>query len=145
MLTLARMSPQQEIEANEKVLIFNIAEEVAAELSHVAIAKNIELTLTGERHLVIKGNSTILAILLRNLIHNAINYTKANGEIRIEVLQQNNRPVIEITDNGPGIDEALLDRVFDRFYRVIGNHTEGCGLGLAIAKECAEKLHAKLT
>ena len=144
MLILARMSPEQDSQSTEKILIFNVAEEVAAELSHLAVAKNIDLALSGERHLVVHGQSMLLAILLRNLIHNAINYTNRDGEIKIELLQENNQPVIQVTDTGPGIDESLIDRVFDRFFRVTGNHSDGCGLGLAIAKECAHKLKATL-
>jgi two-component system sensor histidine kinase QseC len=144
MLILARMSPEQNKQSAEKILIFNVAEEVAAELSHLAVAKNIELALSGERHLVVHGQSTLLAILLRNLIHNAINYTNRDGEIKIELLQENNQPVIQVTDTGPGIDEQLIDRVFDRFFRVTGNKSDGCGLGLAIARECAHKLKATL-
>ena len=145
MLILARMTPEQNVLTEQNVRIFPIVEDVAAELSHLAVAKNIELTLIGENHLTINASPTILAILVRNLIHNAIVYTKVKGEIKIEILQENNRPVIQITDSGPGIDEALLERVFDRFYRVAGSYTDGCGLGLAIAKECADKLHAQLS
>lgn len=145
MLILARMTPEQDLTADKKVKIFNVVEDVAAELSHLAVAKNIELTLTGEHNLVINASATLLSILLRNLIYNAIIYTPANGEIKIDILQINSRPAIQISDNGPGIDETLLERVFDRFFRVAGSHTDGCGLGLAIAKECADKLPAKLT
>lgn len=145
MLTLARMTPVHPNIRDEKVLIFKVAEQVAAELSHLAVAKNIELVLTGEQSLSITGNSALLGILLRNLIVNAINYTTINGEIKIEILQDHHRPLIQVSDNGPGIDEALLERVLDRFYRVLGHHIDGCGLGLAIAKECAHKLHAELT
>jgi len=144
MLILARMSPDQEPKSTEKISLFNVAEEVAAELSHLAIAKNIDLALTGEHHLVVRGESTLLAVLLRNLIHNAINYTEQNGEIKIEILEEDETPIIQVSDNGPGINEQYLDRVFDRFYRITGNKSEGCGLGLAIAKECANRLNATL-
>lgn len=144
MLILARMSPDQDEHVNKKILLYSVAEEVAAELSHLAVAKNIDLALNGEINVAVYGQTTLLAILLRNLIHNAINYTERNGEIRIEVMRENNKPVIEIIDNGPGIEPALFERVFDRFYRVTGGNTEGCGLGLAIARECAHKLNATL-
>jgi len=145
MLILARMTPNEDDHANEKFRLYTVAEDVAAELGHLAVAKNIELTLTGDQHVIVRGQVALMAILLRNLIHNAINYTSPGGDIKIEVLMEKGQPVVQVADTGPGIEPKLFERVFDRFYRVSGNPSEGCGLGLAIARECAQKLRSRIT
>jgi len=145
MLTLARLSPTavQKI-SKEHYSLFSCAEEVAAELSHEATHKNIELILLKSQDLKVTGLKIPLCILLRNIIHNAIIYTPDDGEIIISVGMENSKPFISIIDNGPGIAEHQLARVFDRFYRVIDRTQEGCGLGLSIAKQCAIHLNATI-
>ena len=145
MLTLARLSPSAIQASNKKdISLFSCAEEVSAELSHEATRKNIELILAESPYLKITGLKLPLCILLRNIIHNAIIYTPRGGEIIVSINIENASPIITIVDNGPGIAEHQLTRVFDRFYRVIGREQDGCGLGLAIAKQCAIHLNATI-
>ncbi|MNT17843.1 Signal transduction histidine-protein kinase BaeS [compost metagenome] len=72
-----------------------------------------------------------------NLISNAIKYSKNNSIINIRTLEENNKTIIEISDNGIGISEDDLPYIFDRFYRVDKSRnrsTGGSGIGLSIAK-----------
>lgn len=144
MLTLARMSPDQNILQDEDVKIYQVLEEVAADLSQYAFKKGITLSLDGDRKMSIKTNAVILSILVRNILDNAISYTPEGGDIDIELLTQGEYPVIRITDTGPGISEDLQGRVFDRFFRLPGSQNEGCGLGLSIATQCANNLNAEI-
>ncbi len=55
----------------------------------------------------------------------AIRYSNTNSGVLVQVYQEKNEVVLEVSDNGPGIQEDLYKRVFERFFRVIGNQTTG--------------------
>lgn len=77
-----------------------------------------------------------LRSVVDNLVENALRYTPEGGVVDVRLLAGG---VVEVADTGPGIPPELLDRVFDRFYRVPGGDTRGSGLGLAIAQAAAER------
>jgi signal transduction histidine kinase len=81
-----------------------------------------------------------LAILLNNLIDNALRHTPSGGKVDVAVYVDNGRPCIAVVDSGPGIAAHERKRVFDRFYRTDNGATGGSsGLGLAIVKAVAER------
>jgi signal transduction histidine kinase len=82
-----------------------------------------------------------LADALRNLLENASNYSPAGSTIDIAVRRAADRLILTVADRGPGIPEADLTRVFERFYRVDRSRTRdpgGTGLGLSIVKHLLE-------
>ncbi len=82
------------------------------------------------------GNEALLGHVWSNLIGNAIKFGPQNGLIRLRLFQNGNKIIFTIEDEGPGIAEDAVKRVFDRFYQVDRSHKgEGNGLGLAIAKQ----------
>jgi len=83
--------------------------------------------------------------MLGNLLDNAIRYTQRSGQVTVRVTRDADRVALSIEDNGPGIPEQDRERVFERFYRVLGTGTDGCGLGLAIVREIAASHHAEVT
>ncbi len=85
--------------------------------------------------------------LLINLVTNGIKYNQKGGKVEIKYRQDATRLVLEIEDNGIGIDKDDLDRIFERFYRVSRSRSrniEGTGLGLAIVKHIVSSLDAKI-
>ena len=74
-----------------------------------------------------------------NLIENALRYTPEGGVVDVRVTSTGGKPAIEVIDTGPGIPPEMMDRVFDRFFRVPGSNARGSGLGLAIARSAAER------
>lgn len=81
-----------------------------------------------------------------NIVHNAVVYTPAETVITLRsFIQSENRLVIEVSDNGPGIPEESLKNLFDKFYRVPGTKSGGTGLGLTITKAIVEAHHGKIT
>jgi len=76
---------------------------------------------------------------LDNLIENALRYTPEGGVVDVRVASEKGKPVVEVIDTGPGIPPHLIDRVFDRFFRVPGSQARGSGLGLAIAQSAAQR------
>ncbi|QRX84403.1 ATP-binding protein [Glaciimonas sp. PAMC28666] len=86
-----------------------------------------------------------IVALLRNLLENAIRYTPVGGTVDVRVRAQSGTLLIEVEDTGPGIPEAERERVFDPFYRILGNDSEGSGLGLSIVKSIVLRLHGTVT
>ena len=101
--------------------------------------KNIELSLEIEKDINIIGNRTLLIRLMQNIINNAYRYGKENGFIKVKLFTYNNKAILEIEDNGIGIEEKALDHIFDRFYRAESSRTQkGTGLGLSMVKKIVD-------
>nr|WP_315395275.1 sensor histidine kinase N-terminal domain-containing protein [uncultured Duganella sp.] len=93
----------------------------------------------------IVGDPTMLRELLSNLIDNALRYTPAGGSVTVRVRGNAGEPgYLEVEDTGPGIAKAERERVFERFYRILGHSAEGSGLGLAIVREIAQQHGAEV-
>jgi signal transduction histidine kinase len=107
-----------------------------AELAPIALDKNQEVGLDGpDDPCLLHGQAEALAVMLRNLLDNAIRYTPSGG--RIDVLIEKDGPhwLLVIEDDGPGIPEALRQRVWERFFRPPGLDEPGSGLGLSIVRQ----------
>ena len=103
-----------------------------------ALQRNMELSFESpEEALYIQGDEILLRELLANLLDNAISYGYDNGNILVK-LHRYPVPCLTVEDDGPGISDIEMDRVFERFYRIPGSPGNGCGLGLAIVKEIAD-------
>ena len=112
---------------------------------HVALNKGIDLGFEGsDQPHYIKGQSLLLGEALNNLIDNAIRYTPAPGQITVSLHEVSGSVVLAVEDSGPGIAPEERERVFDRFYRVLGSGVDGSGLGLAIVREIAQRHHASV-
>lgn len=98
--------------------------------------KKIETMVEGEE-VHISADRGRIGQVMANLISNAIKYTDENGSIRISVMKEKDKAVIRVEDNGIGIAEEELDRVFERFYRTDKSRTRksgGAGIGLTITR-----------
>ncbi len=141
LLTLSRMVPEATLQDFTPVKLSREVTDVAAMLAHEAIQKNIDLEfLSPDDNATINGNTTAIGILIRNLIDNAIRYTPKEGWIKIEIKETPKEIWLIVTDSGPGIPPELRERVFERFYRIVGNQSPGSGLGLGIVQQIA-RLH----
>ncbi len=140
------MVPEATINEPTEVNIAKQASDVAALLAPEAIAKNIDLELIApEGPATILGNATSINILVRNLVDNAIRYTHEGGTVKIDIRNEKDNIELHVIDNGPGIPEDLRERVFERFFRMIGNQTTGSGLGLGIVQQIARLHNAAIT
>jgi two-component system sensor histidine kinase KdpD len=110
-------------------LINNVLNKLENELSNHKVKTNLVIT-----NGVFKFDYGLLEQALVNLLHNCIIYSGFNSKIEVEVKEENDFCIIEIGDNGPGFPEELLDKLFEKFFRVPVNKTGGSGLGLSIAK-----------
>ena len=83
------------------------------------------------------GDQTLLLRMMMNLITNAINYGKANGHIHVILKVENGQIVGEVKDDGIGISEEHLDRIWERFYRIDKSRSRengGTSLGLSMVR-----------
>jgi two-component system OmpR family sensor kinase len=150
LLTLAREDAQPAIEATF-VSLRRLGEQAVSDFSLLADEKQIDLGLEFRQPVTQEDTCNVLAdphgldVLLNNLIDNAIRYTPQGGKVDVVLTRTAGRLGFEVVDNGPGIPEAELERVLDRFYR--GEHTKGTGsgLGLAIAARIAQRQRLALS
>ena len=77
--------------------------------------------------------------ILDNLVENALRYSEAGSVVDVRIVRADNGIAVEVVDAGPGIAPELMERVFDRFFRVPGSAPGGSGLGLAIARSAAAR------
>lgn len=123
----------------------HLAKEQTQKWVFAALGQGIDLGFEGPEHpTYIKGQTLLLGEALNNLIDNAIRYTPAPGHITVSLHELSNEIVLAVEDSGPGIAEEERERVFDRFYRVLGSGVDGSGLGLAIVREIAQRHHASV-
>jgi two-component system sensor histidine kinase QseC len=143
LLTLARIDTLGD-DVTEACSLRRIAAEVIATLAPAALNQNVRLELTEGDEVAVRGNPVLLKILLRNLIDNAVRHTLPGASVWIDVSHAQNEVSLSVNDNGPGIPEADLARVTERFYRPVGTLGSGSGLGLSIVKRIAEIHNASL-
>ena len=114
-------------------------------LAPLALEKQIDLELLPVREKpIILGNATAISIMIRNIVDNAIRYTPPQGKITVALIDDGKHIILRVVDSGPGIPSELRDRVFERFFRILGTHTSGSGLGLPIVGQIAQLHHAKV-
>lgn len=121
-----------------------LAEQQTLEWVERAMQLRIDLGFEPAQNPVfINGQSTMLAELLNNLLDNALLYTPERGWVTVRV-GDTPLPYLEIEDSGQGIPDEYRDKVFDRFFRILGTAVDGSGLGLAIVKEIADQHGASI-
>ena len=106
--------------------------------------KSIDLGLNTSEEFVKSGVRQEIAILINNIVDNAIRYTPINGKIDISLFSESQNLILEVNDSGPGIPPNELERVFERFYRGDNKSISGSGLGLSIVKEIATQHGANI-
>ncbi len=143
LLRLSRLEQEQEKEENMKVHSLEDIVSSAVEVCKIkAEEKKISLSLEcSDKRLFFRCNSSLIEHAIVNLIDNAVKYSPEGGDVRIKCFRSGGDVVVEVSDNGPGIEREHLPRIFERFYRVDKARSRkmgGTGLGLAIVKHIVE-------
>jgi len=89
-------------------------------------------------------DSDKIEMIISNLVSNAFKFTPANGEIKVDVLDEGDALTIIISDTGKGMDMTDVERIFERYYQLEANHDLGSGIGLALVKELVDLAHGKI-
>ena len=128
-----------------KIFPIEILENAVKANQTLAEQKNLVIETNIPNHLEsIEVDLEKTALVLSNLISNAIHYSHENAKIWITIEQAMTETLFRVKDEGIGIPIEFLPKVFDRYFRVPGTHKEGTGLGLAISKEFIEAQKGKL-
>jgi two-component system sensor histidine kinase QseC len=128
----------------KKVDISPLVQEILQDLAPIAIRKNIEIEAILSKEVFMNGNRDALALMIRNLIDNAIKFTPEGGKIISTVSIESGNPEICISDTGSGISDAEKLHVFERFYRVKKYNIQGAGLGLSMVKWVCDIHHSNI-
>ncbi|MCS6588689.1 sensor histidine kinase [Curtobacterium flaccumfaciens] len=136
-IELSRLQSVDALENSEETGIDKIVQAAIDANEVVARARSIEIIRAKKSKLRVMGDRGLLQVAVSNLIANAVKYSPDGTRVGVGVRSSKGFVEIAITDQGVGIPEADLDRVFERFYRVDparSRATGGTGLGLAIVK-----------
>jgi two-component system sensor histidine kinase TctE len=131
--------------ACELVDLVPVAQHVLEDLALLADGRRIDLGLeSAESPVWTSGNRTLLTALLFNLVDNAVRYTHEDGRVTVNVSADYGWAMLTVSDDGPGIPPEAYARVFERFTRLAGSHTEGSGLGLAIVRQIVDTMGGQI-
>lgn len=144
LLTLARVDPDHVLTETQDVDLAHMTRHAQRDLELTAQEKRIELSVGEIFSWSVQGHADALAILLRNLVDNAVRYTPEGGKVEISMVRQTTCVLLRVADSGPGIPPDERDKVFKRFYRALGTEAPGSGLGLSIVQRIAELHRATL-
>jgi two-component system, OmpR family, sensor histidine kinase QseC len=115
-----------------------------AELAPLALQKRQTIEVAAADACSVHGNATLLAVLVRNLVDNAIRYSPAGASVKLTLEQALGQARLSVEDSGPGMTAADMARLGERFFRVLGSDQSGSGLGGSIVRRIAEVHGAEL-
>jgi signal transduction histidine kinase len=134
LLELARLDAGQEPMKRNRVNLVSTTIDCAKLVQPLADQRKVQIYYEVPP-LECVGDAERIGQVITNLLTNAINYNKENGEVRISGQSQNGSAIITVSDTGPGIPPEDLPHIFKRFYRAEKSRTTGrTGLGLSISK-----------
>jgi signal transduction histidine kinase len=139
LLDLSRLESGSELD--ESVAFDALLRDEVERFEEPAAEAGVELSISADVVPRVKGSPRDLALLVRNLVDNAIRYTKASGRVEVSLCAEDGEVVLNVRDTGLGIPHRDLPRVFERFYRVDrarSRETGGTGLGLSIVRHVVE-------
>ncbi len=149
LLQLSRIE-KKKMDDLEKMNPIPIIKKFISESESMALEKNIGFhkeIAKFDKKIHIKANEHLFQIIIFNLISNAVQYNRPEGEIWFRLLKTKKNLRMEIEDSGSGIPVEYQDRIFERFYRVESTRymfPEGSGLGLSIVKHAVEILKGRI-
>lgn len=144
---MARHEPSQMPPQRLPCELRALAQAVVAEHAILAESRDIDLGLADDGDggaLTVAAHAEGLAVMVGNLVDNALRYTQRGGRVDVSVGVARGQPYLRVADNGPGVPEGERARLFDRFYRPDGNAVWGCGLGLSIVRNVADAHGAQI-
>jgi two-component system sensor histidine kinase SenX3 len=140
LIDLSRLQGADPLPEPDQVLVDTVVTEVIDRSRMAAETRGITLVSGGDTGLTVQGNEGQLVTALSNLVDNAIAYSPEHTRVAIGIRRRDGLVEVSVSDQGIGIAETDLDRIFERFYRADparSRATGGTGLGLAIVKHIA--------
>ena len=145
LLALERARAEPGAEALPALSLETLVRDRLAAAAPLGLQRGIEIDFHADGDEPRPLHQESLWALVDNLIGNAIKYSPEGGSITVQLTRQpDGGYILSVTDQGPGIPEAMRQRVFERFYRIPGQEQTGSGLGLAIAERAAVRNGASI-
>ena len=136
LLTLSRLESGAE-HARVTVDAAALARQVVAEVAPLALGKQQIVEVDAGSPCPVQGDATLLSVLIRNLVDNAMRYSPPCAVVKVAVSNERGAVRLTVEDSGPGMSPADIDRIGERFFRVVGSGQDGSGLGWSIARRIA--------
>jgi two-component system, OmpR family, phosphate regulon sensor histidine kinase PhoR len=134
-LFLGELETGREVVALGRTVALPILEEVARAYADRAEHAGVEIVVTGGAEIELPLRPRMIRVVVENLVQNAIRYAGPDSTCRVSVEREGPAAVLAVVDDGPGVRESELPRLFERFYRADqARSSRGTGLGLAIVK-----------
>jgi two-component system sensor histidine kinase QseC len=143
LLMLSRLEADAQ-PARAPVNLGAVAQAALADLAIAGIAKQQAVSLAAQPGATVEGDETLLGVLCRNLIDNAIRYSPPGARIEVRTVSDAAGARLVVEDSGAGLAEEDLARLGQRFFRVTGSEASGSGLGWSIAQRIANAHGARL-
>ncbi|BAO88118.1 major facilitator transporter [Caballeronia cordobensis] len=138
LLRLARADAPVNGTPLSRVDLSTVVTNAVSDVLPIAIARSLDIGAEEMLQAHVRAVETDIGMAVKNLVSNAVRYTPDGGTIDLRMRRDAGMVWVDVVDTGPGIDEALLPRVFDRFFRA-NPDVEGSGLGLSIVKAIAAR------
>jgi two-component system, OmpR family, sensor histidine kinase TctE len=139
LLALSRAEGAIKSEDYSRMDLVQLARGVTADWVPRALELGLDLAFEAPQEAIeVRGDANSLAEALSNLLDNALRYTKRGDAITVRVEVRDHNACLVVADTGSGVPQALLNKIFERFYRAPGSQVEGCGLGLSIVRQIAQ-------
>jgi heavy metal sensor kinase len=147
LLQLARVESGRAPLHLEPVRLDELLSEIRESVGVLAAEKQQTIETAGEPGVTAIADRRLTGQALMNILHNAIRYSRAGSTVRVQSFRRDDRAVIEIADEGPGIAAEHHQKIFERFFRLDNARSRsggGAGLGLAIARLSVEQQHGTI-
>lgn len=148
LLELAAVESRSHLDATESIDFVALVHAAIEEARPTAENARVHLQVNApDTPLRVRGDRFILSAAVANLLENALEFSPPESELQVSILLEKDTVVLHIDDQGPGVPEYALEKVFERFYSLRHHQTgrKGTGLGLNLVKEAAELHHGAIT
>lgn len=143
LLTMARLEPQADASPQPSIDLAATVRESLVQLTPWLLSKGLELSFdVSDGVYQVKADAAAINIALNNLVTNAANFSPEHGVITVRLENSEGHFELSVEDQGPGIDDAEHDRLFERFYS--RGNDQGAGLGLTIVQTIATRLGGRI-
>ena len=136
LLTLSRLEAGNAPEPG-LVDLAALARQELASIAPQALARGQSLDLAAPAPCPVRADATLAAVLVRNLVDNAVRYSLPSSQVHVAVETVQGQVRLSVEDSGPGLDDAARARLGERFFRVLGSGQSGSGLGWSIVRRIA--------
>ena len=137
-LTLSRLEHNQTVFVADDTDLSALLTQVVNDCQYFATSKGVTIALKAQNNCVLLADSKLLSSAISNVVNNAVKYSPNDKVVTVELSQQNEQLMLSISDQGSGVPNGMIDKLFTPFFRVADardRSSGGTGLGLAIAQQ----------